>query len=214
MILVASSSSTAGVSWTEIGSVTRWVVMPRCIKGCPFVCPFKIQCWATGQSTLTILLTCNRKCCRHCPRLHLVIAWLISSVTWGAGVLKPIIWNMMRSSIQVLPFVAAGVASLCKYIGMSCRKCLYGLAPLMCITLLVLLHRSLLVSVACGGLVICCLLWRTLALSEPLPELTAEAPPVKGLCSIAFSTVSGTVGDSRAARTVSGTSSRCPPVAW
>ena len=114
MILVASSSSAAGVSWTEIGSVVRWVVMPRCIKGCPSACPFKMPCWAIGQRTLTILLTCSRKCCRHCPRLHLVMAWSPPSAIWGAGVLKPIMWNMMSSSIQVLPFVAVCVASLCR----------------------------------------------------------------------------------------------------
>ena len=112
MSLVASSVSAAGVSGMVFGRVARCVVMPRCKRGCPFDLPVRHLCWACGHSTLIILLTCRRKCWRLCPRLHLTNTGLPSCCGLGAGVVCPIIWYMMNSSIHVRP-----LDLLCLFLG-------------------------------------------------------------------------------------------------
>ena len=109
MILVVSSASASDVSGMDIGSVTRCVVMPRCRRGCPSALPIRHLCWLGGHSALIILRTCCLKYWRLCPKLHFTSAGLPSCCGLGAGVVYPIIWYMMKSSIQVLPLIVLEV---------------------------------------------------------------------------------------------------------
>ena len=108
MSLMVSSVSASAVSGMVIGRVARCVVMPRCRRGCPSALPVKHLCWLGGHSALIILRTCCLKYWRLCPKLHFTSAGLPSCCGFGAGVAYPIIWYMMRSSIQVLPLVVGG----------------------------------------------------------------------------------------------------------
>ena len=110
--LMASSSSAAAVSCMVSGSVTRCVVIPRCRSGWPTALPVVHLCCVAGHIFFTIILTCNLKCCRLCPRLNLHCAVFFSSLCGYVGDVKPIMWYMMKSSIHVLPLMMCELVSL------------------------------------------------------------------------------------------------------